>query len=68
MTPAIWGSFWQNNSLLQKTMTMLQGPKHPVLPSLIQIRNLHPWFLVPSKCVVAFTLSISFKTDVAEMT
>ena len=31
----IWGSFWQKHSLLQQTMTLLQGPKDPVLPSLV---------------------------------
>ena len=29
------GSFWQKDSLLQYTMTLLQGPKDPVLPALI---------------------------------
>ena len=32
--PHIGGSFWQMNSLLQQTMTLLQGPKDPILPSL----------------------------------
>ena len=31
----IGGSFWQKHSLLQQTMTLLQGPKDPVFPSLI---------------------------------
>ena len=30
-------SFWQKESLLQYTMTMLQGPKDPVLPTLVYI-------------------------------
>ena len=30
----IGGSVWQKDSLLQFTMTLLQGPKDPVLPTL----------------------------------
>ena len=30
-------SFWQKDSLLQYTMTLLQGPKDPVLPTLMLI-------------------------------
>ena len=33
----IGGSFWQKNSLLQYTRTVLQGPKDPVLPTLAKI-------------------------------
>ena len=33
--PSMEGSFWQKHSLLQQTMTLLQGPKDPVLPTLI---------------------------------
>ena len=31
------GSLWQKYSLLQQTMTLLQGPKDPVLPTLVYI-------------------------------
>ena len=31
----IGGSFWQKDSLLQYTMTLLQGPKDPILPTLV---------------------------------
>ena len=30
-------SFWQKESLLKYTMTLLQGPKDPILPSLIKV-------------------------------
>ena len=33
--PAMGESFWQKESLLQYTMTPLQGPKDPVLPTLM---------------------------------
>ena len=35
----IGGSFWEKDSLLQYTMTLLQGPQFPVLPTL---NNVHP--------------------------
>ena len=34
---AIGESFWQKESFLQYTMTLLQGPKDPVLTTLIYI-------------------------------
>ena len=30
----IGGTFWEKDSFLQYTMTLLQGPKYPVLPTL----------------------------------
>ena len=33
--PPMGESFWQKKNLLQYTMTLLQGPKDPVLPTLI---------------------------------
>ena len=36
--PAMGESFWQKESLLQYTMTLLQGPKDPVLLTLIYIK------------------------------
>ena len=33
----IGGSFWQKHSLLQQTMTLLQGPKDTILPTLSYI-------------------------------
>jgi hypothetical protein len=33
----IGGSLWQKDSLLQYTMTLLTGPKNPVLPTLAKI-------------------------------
>ena len=33
-----WGSFWQKDKLLQYTMTLLQGPKDPVLPTLTYVQ------------------------------
>ena len=39
---AMGGSFWQKEGLLQLTMTLLQDPKDPVLPSLIYtLHELH---------------------------
>ena len=35
--PPIGESFWQKESLLQYTMTLLQGPKDAVLPTLMFI-------------------------------
>ena len=35
--PPMGESFWQKESLLQYTMTLLQGPKDPVLPILMDI-------------------------------
>ena len=37
----IGGPFWQKGSLLEYTMTLLQGPKDPVLPTLIQFCSQH---------------------------
>ena len=34
------GSFWQKDSLLQCTITLLHGPKDPVLPTLTYISSL----------------------------
>ena len=36
MMPETEGSFWQKDSVLQQTVTLLQGPKDPGLPSLIK--------------------------------
>jgi hypothetical protein len=33
--PPMEESFWQKESMLQYTMTLLQGPKDPVLPTLM---------------------------------
>ena len=32
-------SFWQNDSMLQYTTTLLQGPKDPILPTLMFMGN-----------------------------
>ena len=37
----IGGSVWQKDSLLQFTMTLLQGPRDPVLPILFYITNVY---------------------------
>ena len=38
--PQMGESFWPKESLLQYTMTLLQGPKDPVLPTLLKIAQL----------------------------
>ena len=35
--PPMRESFWQKKSLLQYTMTLLEGPKDPVLPTLLML-------------------------------
>ena len=35
--PLMGESFWQKESLLQYTMTLLQGPKDPVMPTLVTL-------------------------------
>ena len=44
--PPMGESFWQKESLLQYAMTLLQGPKDPVLPTLLSIQTAaHVYFL-----------------------
>ena len=45
MKQAMGESFWQKESLLQYTMTLLQGPKHPVLPTLINMPFYNNWLI-----------------------
>ena len=45
----IGGSFWQKHNLLKQTMTLLQGPKDPVLPTLIDIPD-GAWWCISSHC------------------
>ena len=51
--PPMGESFWQKESLLQYTMTLLQGPKDPVLPTLIYI--LHT-YVVDLLLIIGFYL------------
>ena len=37
-------SFWQKDSLLKYTMTLFQGPKDPVLPTLMNIDTVVAFF------------------------
>ena len=39
--PPMGESFWQKEGLLQYTMTLLQGPKNPVLPTLTYVHTCH---------------------------
>ena len=46
---AVGESFWQKESLLQYTITLLQGPKDPVLPTLMYVAVLVSMYDVVSR-------------------